>query len=138
MLLRRETPLTMLEVFDAPKLEPNCLKRGYSTVSTQALQLMNGDMVRENSRYFAGRVMDAVGGDVEKQVERVYLAALSRPATREEMKLGVEAVQGLNRRWLTHLQEEVPAEPKRPKARWLALASFCHTILNSPDFIYID
>ena len=134
----RETPLTLLAAFDGPQLDPNCLKRGYSTVSLQALQLMNSGMVHETARYFAGRVMDAVGAEVEKQVERVYLAALSRWPSAEEKKLGMEAVQDLTRRWLEYLEEEVPAEPKRAKARWLALASFCHTILNSPDFVYID
>ena len=138
MLQKRQTPLTLLAAFDGPQLEPNCLQRGHSTVSLQALQLMNSGMLHENARYFAGRVMDAVGGNVEKQVERVYLAALSRWPSAEERKLGMEAVQDLTHRWLEYLEGEVPAEPKRAKARWLALGSFCHTILNSAEFIYID
>jgi hypothetical protein len=137
-LHKRTTPLTMFEVFDAPQLQPNCLKRGYSTVSTQAMQLMNGDIVRESARHFSGRVIDAVGLDTAKQVEQVYLVALSRPPSREEMIRSLAAVQNLTRRWLEQLDKEVVAEPKRGKAQWLALASFCHTILNSPDFVYID
>ena len=82
LLQRRKTPVTMLTAFDAPQLRPNCLHRARSTVSSQALQMMNSDMVRENSRYMAGRVMDAVGEDAAKQVERVYLAALGRPPLR--------------------------------------------------------
>jgi hypothetical protein len=128
----------MLEVFDAPQLQPNCLKRSYSTVSTQSLQLLNGEMVRESARYFAGRVVDAAGLEVENQVERVYLVALARLPSAEERKLGVSAVQDFTRRWLEQMQEEAPAEPKEAKARWLGLASFCHIMLNSPDFVYID
>lgn len=138
MRQRRSEALTLLEVFDAPQLDPNCLKRGYSTVPTQALQLMNSEMVRENARYFAGRVMDVVGEDVGKQVDRVYLAALARWPSPKENKLGVQALRDLTRYWLEHLEEQEPAEPKRARARWLALSSFCHGILNSPDFIYID
>ena len=138
ILQRRSTPLTLLTLFDAPRMEPNSLKRALSTVPNQALQLSNSDMVRGNSRYFAGRVMDAAGEDLDKQIERVYLTALSRWPTAEEGKLGKEAVQDLTRYWLEHLEEEVPAEPKRDKARWLALATLCHTILNSAEFIYID
>ena len=138
MRQRRSEALTLLEVFDAPQLDPNCLKRGYSTVPTQALQLMNSEMVRENARYFAGRVMDVVGEDVGKQVDRVYLAALARWPSPKENKLGVQALRDLTRYWLEHLEEQEPAEPKRARARWLALSSFCHEILNSPDFIYID
>ena len=138
MLQRRSTPLTLLTLFDAPRMEPHSLKRTLSTVPTQALQLSNSDMVRENSRYFAGRVMDSAGEDLDKQIERVYLTALSRWPTAEEGKLGKEAVQDSTQYWLEHLEEEVPTEPKRDKARWLALATFCHTILNSAEFIYID
>ena len=141
MLQKRETPLTLLVTFDAPLLDdgsPNCLRRGYSTVSTQALQMMNSDLLRESARYFAGRVMDAAGDDVERQVERVYLAALSRPPSAEEKKLGVRALEDLTGHWREHLDKETPAEPKEAKARWLALSAYCHTILNSPDFVYID
>ena len=141
MLQKRETPLTLLVNFDAPRLDdgsPNCLRRDYSTVSTQALQMLNSDLLRESSRYFAGRVMDAAGDDVERQVDRVYLAALSRPPSAEEKKLGVRALGDLSRYWREHLDKETPAEPKGAKARWLALSAYCHTILNSPDFVYID
>ena len=137
-LVRRETPLTILEVFDAPQLQPNCLKRGYSTVATQALQLLNGNLIRKSAHYFAGRTIDWASANVEKQVERVYWVALSRPPAHQELELGVEAVQNLTQQWLELLQKETPAEPRETKAQWLGLASFCHIILNSPDFIYID
>jgi hypothetical protein len=95
-------------------------------------------MVRENSRYFAGRVMDAVGDDVEKQVEQVYLVALSREPSAEEKNVGQRAIEDLDRSWLEHLTNEAPAEPRVTKARWLALATYCLTILNSPEFVYVD
>ena len=60
---RRSQPVSLLEAFDAPQLTPNCLKRPHSTVSSQALQLMNSDLVRESSRYLAGRAIDAAGDD---------------------------------------------------------------------------
>ena len=137
MLQRRSTPLTMLQSFDAPQLNPNCLKRGVSTVSSQALQLWNSEVVRENARYFAGRVIDAVGEDVEKQEERVYLVALARRPSEEERKKGAEEIGELARHWREHMEKEVPAEPKDGRARWEALATFCHAILNSAEFIYV-
>ena len=138
MLQRRSTPLTMLQAFDAPQLTPNCLKRAHSTVSSQALQLSNSNMVRKNARYFAGRVMDAVGGDVEKQIERVYLTALSRWPSVEEREKDGEEIRELTRHWLDQLEKDVPAGPKEAKAQWEALATFCHAILNSAEFIYVD
>ena len=136
MLQRRTTPLTMLDTFDAPQLNPNCLKRSESMVTSQALQLWNSELVRDSAHHFAGRVIDAVGAEVESQVEQVYLTALTRWPTMSEKQEAVREIEQLQQYWLKHLEEQVPAEPKRPRARWLALATFCHAILNSAEFIY--
>ncbi len=138
LLQRRKTPVTILAAFDAPQLRPNCLRRTHSTVSSQALQMMNSDMVRENSRYMAGRVVDAVGADAGKQLERVYLAALGRPPSKEESDTARSTLLNLAGEWSAHLDQAVPAEPKQMRARWLALATLCHTVLNSAEFLYID
>lgn len=135
---RRSRPVTMLEAFDAPQLKPNCLRRSSSTVASQALQMMNSDFLRNSSRYMAGRVIDAVGDDLEAQVERVYQTALGRPPSAEERKDGVFTLSEINRAWRRTLDEQVPMEPKQAKAEWLALATLCHTVLNSAEFLYID
>ena len=125
MKQKRETLLTTLTAFDAPRLDdgnPNCLRREYSTVATQALQLMNSELVSESAQYFAGRVMDAVSEDLGKQVEWVYLSALSRRPSAVKRELGRKAIEDLTRYWLEHLEQEVPPEPKRAKAEWSALS----------------
>ena len=136
MLQRRTTPLTMLDTFDAPQLNPNCLKRSQSMVTSQALQLWNSQLTRESARHFAGRVMDAAGSDLERQVEQVYLAALSRWPTAAEKEAALGEIGQLDRHWTEHLDSHTPAEPKRSRARWLALSTFCHAIMNSAEFIY--
>ena len=83
-------------------------------------------------------MIDAAGEDLPKQVERAYWMALSRQPTQQEAITGAEAIQNFTRQWLEQLQKEVPAEPRQAKAKWLGLASFCHVMLNSPDFVYID
>ena len=139
ILQRRSAPVTILQAFDAPQLTPNCLQRPESTVSIQALQLWNSEMARENARHFAGRVMDAVGEkEVAKQVERIYLSALSRPPTHQERAEAVEEITGLTGKWGDHFDEKVPAGPTAARARWEALATFCHAMLNSAEFIYVD
>ena len=135
---RRSQPLSLLESFDAPLLVPNCLKRPHSTVSSQALQLENSQLVRLSARHMAGRVIDAVGEDPSRQIERVYLLALSRPPTAEESAKAEEVLGSLTREWKRHLEVEVPAEPVASKAEWLALASLCHTFLNSAEFLYVN
>ena len=135
---RRSKPMTLLEAFDAPQLKPNCLRRANSTVASQALQMMNSEILRANSRYMAGRVIDDVGDDPGAQVRRVYLAALSRPPSADEQADAVSTLAQMTRGWTRRLEEAVPSEPVTMKARWLALATLCHTVLNSAEFLYID
>jgi hypothetical protein len=138
LIRRRSTPLSLLEVYDAPRMEPNCLARNRSTVPTQALQTWNGQRVRESSRYFAGRVVDSAGEDIVSQIDRVYLAALTRLPTDQERNVATETLRQLSHEWLDYLHKNAPEEPRQAKAQWLALATFCHTILNSAEFIYVD
>ena len=47
VMQRRTTPVSLLDAFDAPFMSPNCIKRGESIVSSQALQMMNGELLQE-------------------------------------------------------------------------------------------
>lgn len=135
---RRSRPVTMLEAFDAPQLKPNCLRRTRSTVASQALQMMNSEVLRTNSRYMAGRVIDEAGEDPAAQVRRAYVTALGRLPSGEELADAESTLAELTKAWRRRLEEQVPMEPKATKARWLALATVCHTLLNSAEFLYID
>jgi hypothetical protein len=135
---RRTQPISLLDTFDQPFMNPNCVKRGQSVVSSQALHLMNGDLVRENSRYMAGRIIDSVGQDPEAQIERAYVLALTRKPNAGELASARETMNRLTPEWNKHLEADKPAEPVRDRARWLALATVCHTLLNSAEFLYID
>ena len=135
---RRSRPVTMLEIFDAPLLNPNCIRRSQSTVSLQALQLMNSGLMLESTRYLAGRIIDAAGDDPKKQVERLYLAALARRPSSEENADLQNTLQQMREAWRRQLESQLPAESIHQKAGWLALASLCHTVLNSAEFLYVD
>ena len=138
LMQRRSTPVTLLDTFDAPQLRPNCLVRNRSTVSSQALQLMNSETVRASSRFMAGRVIDTVGRDPEAQVERVYLAALGRPPSAEELDWSRSTLAKMTDEWKGQLDQDYSPEPREGRAQWLALATFCHTIFNTAEFLYVD
>jgi mono/diheme cytochrome c family protein len=138
ILQRRTTPVTLLEVYDLPQMTPNCVERSQSNVATQALQMMNSGQMWELVRYMAGRVMDEVGDNREKQVNQVYLRALSRPPTEFEMRESLATLEELTRHWPPRLERDRAETPKQATANWLALAGLCHTILNSADFMFID
>src|SRR5262249_37593868 len=135
---RRSKPISLLESFDAPLLNPNCLKRAQSTVSTQALYLMNGALARDSAQYMAGRIIDAVGEDPKQQIQRAYLAAYSRRPSETEIAAGEETLGQLSVAFKKELEVKVPSEPIAHKSQWLALAALCHTLMNSAEFVYID
>jgi hypothetical protein len=126
---RKQLP-THLETFDAPQMNPNCLERRESTVAPQALYLMNNGMVRQLAEDFGRRVGREAGSDPARQVERVYRIALGRPPTSAEKTAGVQALKELAEAWARH--------PGAGAAGQKALASYCHTILNSAGFLYVD
>ncbi len=58
LLVRRSTPVTMLQLFDQPRIETkNCTRRGVSTVATQALTLLNSETIATQAYAFADRVL---------------------------------------------------------------------------------
>ena len=134
----RANPLTMLDTFNGAKMNPNCVERPYSTVATQALQLSNSKFARENANYFARRVIKSVGNDLDARIDLIFRIALGRPPSHDDLILAKKATLDLEKYWLGHikvaiLKGEITAEASRK-----SLESLCHSILNSPDFIYID
>ncbi len=141
VLQRRSRPLTLLESFDAPRMTPNCVKRVESTVVAQALALWNSGPVRQLSRYFAKRLIDEAGGDPARRIELAFRETLGRRPTGKEATLARESLAAMMRHWSSHLAGAAASEPRpvtEAKAQWLALAAFCHTLWNSPEFAYID
>lgn len=122
---RTEIP-SMMATFDYPVMGPNCVSRSVSTVSLQPLMLMNGNHVRELARSFAARVeslLDEGAADGER-VDAVYQIAFSRLPNDRERQLGITTLQELRAGW-----KDQPD---------LALLTYCHTILNSAEFLYVD
>jgi mono/diheme cytochrome c family protein len=138
LMARRTRPLTLLDRFDTPFMNPNCVRRAQSTVSSQALELMNSDLARQVSRRMAGRIIDIAGDDVRAQCERLYWLALTRAPTAAEVAAMQSTLAAMEREWLKTAQTDGSEEPVKTKAHWLALATLCHTILNSAEFLYVD
>ena len=124
---RRFTVLTSLDLFDYPQMSPNCVRRTDTAVAPQALYLLNDTVIRKLADSLAERVRKEVGDNLGKQIERVYWLALSRPPTAEES--GV-VLKELERAYQTRPGQRAPADQ--------VLAKFCHTMINSAAFIYID
>lgn len=131
----RKQPATHAETFDFPQMNPNCIERRDSTVAPQALHLMNNGMVEQLAADFAKRVHREAGADRTKQIETVYLIAMSRFPTEEEKQLGRDALRDLAAAWD---KQPAPNKPTRDAIELKALTNYCHAILNSASFLYVD
>ena len=99
---------------------------------------MNSKMVRDNAYYMAGRIIDTVGSDKEKQIQRVFLTAFCRQPSLKELTKYRSVLSDFQLHWRKNLEEKLQPEPRKHRSEWLALATFCHTILNSAEYLYID
>lgn len=137
-VLQRRTQIpTLLDNFDYPQMGPNCLKRGEAVVAPQALHLLNNATVHELAASFARRVARQAGEDAFERIHYAHRLALSRPPTPAELAVASQTLQELTRRW----QDEVartPAPNDDARAADRALVNYCHALLNSAAFLYID
>ena len=128
VLHRRTEMPTMLETFDYPEMGPNCVTRSISTVSPQALYLLNNARVRELAASLAYRVAERCGGESGDPtgafVEVAHSLVYGRAASPQEHTAGIAAIRALSLEWGG---DEVRARE-----------TYCHTLLNSAAFVYLD
>ena len=100
---KRGLTFPMFQVFDLPEQNVTAAARHVSTVPTQALTLLNDEFVLKQAQLFADRVRKEAGDDREKQIDLAYRIALTRPPTRAEMLLALQATEGQSLVDLTHV-----------------------------------
>ena len=123
VFVRRNVRYPMLEAFDMPDTHESCARRNVTVTPTQSLALLNSSLVLDWSRAFAGRVQNDSGLTPTAQVERAYKLAYGRAPNAGE-------VQGA----LEFLNQQVKITGKWESA----LTDFCHVLLNSNEFVYLD
>jgi mono/diheme cytochrome c family protein len=90
--VRRTQPVGLLTAFDAPVMETNCEVRSSSTVSTQSLMLMNSDFALAQAGHLARRI-ERESSEPAAQLQRAWNWTLARPATPEEIEIGLEFLE---------------------------------------------
>jgi len=128
----RSKPLAVLDMFDAPKMEPNCEKRSSSTVAPQSLLMMNSGFMVAHAEYFAERLQKERAGNKPEQVKLAWLLAFGKEPSAEEVKQSVEFIESQ----VPQFKTTAKAAGKTPDQ--LALATFCQALLSSNEFLYLD
>lgn len=137
--MRRKMPMTVLDTFDLPVMDPNCESRASSTVAPQALFLLNDDFVVQNGRALVDRVRRERPGDARAQVRRAWILTQGRePATVDEDRFLVllsEQTEQLRAYAQMHppAKEAPAADPQRE-----AFGSLCQSLLSSNRFLYVE
>jgi hypothetical protein len=143
LFVKRNVRLPLLETFDQPDTLTACPVRAVSTFAPQALHLMNGPFLRQQSQRLTVRLLREVGNDVDRQIEQAFRIALGRPpkAVEKQLVLAFLSEQRgaledrLRARLPLALPEGIPdgSDP----ATVAALSDFCLALLNGNEFLYI-
>lgn len=131
VFVKRTLPLPEFEVLDFPDTNGPCEQRQVSTVAPQALTLLNGAFMHEQSRQFAKRLVRE-SSDPIGRIDLAYRLALSRPATDAERS---EVLAFLTNQEGQILADAAASPP--PDVAEHALAAFCLVLLNTNEFVYL-
>jgi cytochrome c553 len=107
----------LLDVFDAPDGISSVPQRNATTTPTQSLLVINGPWLRERAQALARRISTRAQGP-DEQVRLAYRLAFARLPTAEEE---AEAV--------AYLSDQAQRD---------RLTEFCHVLLSSNEFLYVD
>lgn len=136
--VRRSKPVTVLDTFDAPVMQPNCEMRAQTTVAPQSLLLMNDTFVLDSSRRLADLVEKEAPKDRTKQLQRIWSLLYSQPATEADIAKCLaylsEQTKALTQYHhdIQHPKGVVPNPPQE------AMASLCQVLCSSNRFLYIE
>ena len=126
---RRSRVLSLFNAFDAPMMEPSCAKRPVSTVAPQALIFMNNDFILGQSRALAARLQKSHPEKLDPQIAFAWNLVLCREPNAADLTRA--------RAFLT-TQTALFTEQKDKEAGLTALTSYCHALISSNGFIYVD
>jgi hypothetical protein len=130
----RNAPDGLLDAFDAPDGNGTSPRRNPTTTATQALLLINGDWSLARAQALATRLerLEPRSTDDQDRIVLAYRLALGRPPEPEEIAAADVFLA---------CQSRLPQPNARHSnlaADHAALVDFCHVLLNSNEFLYVD
>ncbi len=127
----RSDVYAVLQAFDFPDPSVPSGERATTTVAPQALFLMNGRIVAEQTRHLAETLQADAGLDAAGRVRVLYERAYSRPPTTAEIARALDFVH----RCEEALVAEKLEETERQRRAWQSL---CRIVLAANEFIYLE
>ncbi len=130
----RNAPDALLDAFDGADGTSSIARRNTTITATQALLLINGEWSLARAKHLASRLEQRAPASTD-EVDRIILAydfTLGRQPEAQEVG---EALSFIDRQ-----AKLLPSSAPGPDiaAGRHALVDFCHVLLNSNEFLYID
>ncbi len=122
--IKRQLPMPMLSLFDAPDASQSCAARFRSVTPTQALVLLNDEFINLQARYLAKRVLAEHPQEPERRMMDLVWALPIQPKQLAQAKAFT-------------IKRELERQ-SQPEAKKLALADLAVVLFNASQFIYID
>ena len=120
----RNNVYSIFQLLDFPDPAVSTGDRPETVVASQALLMLNSELVMNAAAKLAARLLDETDQD-DDRLRQLYLLAFGRPVT--------DAERNADLRLLQTLMSEVDSGGRRQKA-W---ATLCHIILASNEFLYL-
>jgi hypothetical protein len=132
VLAKRNMRYPFFDAFDLPDMHNSCARRLNTTTAPQALLLLNGDFTLERGQRLAAMLCEN-GDDETRLVAEAYRLAWGRQPSDEEIQLGL--------RFLSARTEQVRVQRHSDGGsmdRATVVADFCHALLNTNEFLFVD
>jgi hypothetical protein len=121
----------VFQLFDATDAAVSSGDRATTTVATQALFMLNSDLMIEASERLATRLLARADLDDAGRVRLLYRTAYGRPPTPREADRAIGAIAG----FAAALRDTEPDAARRQARAW---ALFVHAVLAANEFVNVD
>ncbi|HEV2970137.1 MAG TPA: DUF1549 and DUF1553 domain-containing protein [Pirellulales bacterium] len=159
VIAKRNLRLPLLDAFDLPDMHNSCARRSTTTTAPQALLMLNSEFTLGEARRWAARLIASVAtedktvaknasgeklADDRTLITAAYAQAYARQPTEAELticaKFIADQVMAIAQHGTAAERETLPEPlPKSESpAHAAAVVDFCHALLNSNEFLYVD
>ncbi|MCC5936580.1 MAG: PSD1 domain-containing protein [Lunatimonas sp.] len=128
--VRRNFVSHLLQTFDFPTPFTSFGKRDVTNVPAQSLLLMNDPFVVRQAEVWASKTLAGSDRSIAERVERLYREAFSRLPQPNEIETAKSLLYAWGQREGLVQEEDILTHPEV----WV---SFCHSLLNLKEFIYL-
>ena len=148
VLAQRNMRLPILSSYDQPDMQNSCPRRACTITAPQALEMLNGELTEDAARHWSGKLLsdcdDQGKLDEAKLVREAYTEALGRPPRENEIQSAEKFVDqqaatiAADSTPVNEKQLPLPLPPRIDRAKAAAIVDFCHALICSNEFLYVD